>query len=93
MVSAVMFDLCSTLVDWPNWKEAVERFGEGFVGDMFERSEPDEVVSLPRTELVSKLERSGLMYELVDAPPGDQTQPETLPVMLAWEFAEGLRGR
>jgi hypothetical protein len=33
------------------------------------------------------------MYVLVDAPPGDQTQPETLPVMLTWEFAEGLRGR
>jgi hypothetical protein len=32
------------------------------------------------------------MYVLVDAP-GDQTQPETLPVMLTWEFAEGLRGR
>ena len=73
MVSAVIFDLGSTLVDWPNWEEAVERFGEGFVSDM--------------------LERSGLMYVLVDAPPGDQTQPETLPVMLAWEFAEGLRGR
>jgi hypothetical protein len=39
------------------------------------------------------LERSGLMYVLVDAPPGYQTQPETLPVMLVWEFAEGLRGR
>jgi FMN phosphatase YigB (HAD superfamily) len=94
MVSAVIFDLGSTLVDWPNWEEAVERFGEGFVSDMFEHSEPDEVVSLPRTQLVSVLERSGLMYVLVDAPPGDQTQPETLPViMLAWEFAEGLRGR
>ena len=93
MVSAVIFDLGSTVVDRPNREEAVERFGEGFVSDMFERSEPDEVVSLPRTELVSMLERSGLMYVLVDAPPGDQTQPETLPVMLAWEFAEGLRGR
>ena len=93
MVSAVIFDLGSTLVDWPNWEEAVERFGEGFVSDTFERSQPDEVVSLPRTQLVSKLERSGLMYVLVDAPPGDQTQPETLPVMPAWEFAEGLRGR
>jgi FMN phosphatase YigB (HAD superfamily) len=84
MVSAVIFDLGSTLVDWPNWQEAVERFGEGFVSDMFERSEPDEVVLLPRTELVSMLDRSGLMYVLVDVPPGDQTQqPETLPVMLA----------
>ena len=52
MVSAVIFDLGGTLVDWPNWEEAVEGFGEGFVSDMFERSEPDEVVSLPRTELV-----------------------------------------
>ena len=93
MVSAVIFDLGGTLVDWPDREGAVERFGEGFVSDMFERSEPDEVVSLPRTELVSMLERSGLMYVLVDAPPGDQTQPETLPVMVAWEFAEGLRGR
>jgi hypothetical protein len=93
MLSAVIFDLSSTLVDWPNWEEAVERFGEGFVSDTFERSQPDEVVSLPRTQLVSMLERSGLMYVLVDAPPGDQTQPETLPVMPAWEFAEGLRGR
>ncbi len=93
MLSAVIFDVSSTLVDWPNWEEAVERFGEGFVSDTFERSQPDEVVSLPRTQLVSKLERSGLMYVLVDAPPGDQTQPETLPVMPAWEFAEGLRGR
>jgi FMN phosphatase YigB (HAD superfamily) len=93
MVSAVIFDLGGTLVDWPDGEEAVEHFGEGFVSDMFERSEPDEVVSLPGTELVSMLERSGLMYALVDAPPGDQTQPETLPVMLAWEFAEGLRGR
>ena len=89
----MIFHLGSTLVDWPNGEEAVERFGEGFVSDMFERSEPDEVVSLPRTQLVSVLERSALMYVLVDAPPGDQTQPETLPVMLAWEFAEGLRGR
>ena len=93
MVSAVIFDLGGTLVDWPDGEEAVEHFGEGFVNDMFERSEPDEVVSLPRTELVSMLERSGLMYVLVDAPPGDQTQPETLPVMLAREFAEGLRGK
>ena len=93
MLSAVIFDLSSTLVDWPNWEEAVERFGEGFVSDTFERSQPDEVVSLPRTQLVSMLQRSGLMYVLVDAPPGDQTQPETLPVMPAWEFAEGLRGR
>ena len=93
MVSAVIFDLGGTLVDWPDGEEAVEDFGEGFVSDMFERSEPDEVVSLPGTELVSMLERSGLMYALVDAPPGDQTQPETLPVMLAWEFAEGPRGR
>ena len=93
MVSAVIFDLGSTLVDRPNREGAVERFGEGFVSDTFERSEPDEVVSLPRTELVSMLERSGLMYLLVDAPPGYQTQPETLPVMLAWEFAERLRGR
>jgi FMN phosphatase YigB (HAD superfamily) len=93
MVIAVIFDLGGTLVDWPDGEEAVEHFGEGFVNDMFERSEPDEVVSLPRTELVSMLERSGLMYVLVDAPPGDQTQPETLPVMLAWEFAEGRRGR
>ena len=94
MVSAVIFDLGGAFVDWPDGEEAVaERFGEGFVSDMFDRSEPDEVVSLPRTELVSMLERSGLMYVLVDAPPGDQTQPETLPVMLAWEFAEGLRGR
>ena len=52
MVSAVIFGLGSTLVDWPNWEEAVERFGGGFVSDMFERSEPEEVVSLPRTELV-----------------------------------------
>jgi FMN phosphatase YigB (HAD superfamily) len=93
MVSAVIFDLGGTLVDWPDGEEAVEHFGKGFVSDMFECSEPDEVVSLPRTELVSMLERSGLMYVLVDAPPGYQTQPETLPVMLAWEFAEGLRGR
>ena len=93
MVSAVIFDLGGTFVDWPDGEEAVEHFGEGFVRDMFDRSEPDEVVSFPRTELVSMLERSGLMYVLVDAPPGDQTQPETLPVMLAWEFAEGLRGR
>ena len=93
MVSAVIFDLGSTLVNWPHWEEAVERFGEGFVSDMFERSESDEVVSLPRMQPVSMLERSGLMYVLVDAPPGDQTQPETLPVMLAWEFAVGLRGR
>jgi FMN phosphatase YigB (HAD superfamily) len=64
MVSAVIFDLGGTVVDRPNREEAVERFGEGFVSDMFERSEPDEVVSLPRTELVSMLERSGLMYVL-----------------------------
>ena len=77
MVSAVIFDLGSTLVDWPDGEAAVKHFGEGFVS----------------TELVSMLERSGLMYVLVDAPPGYQTQPETLPVMLTWEFAEGLRGR
>lgn len=94
MLSAVIFDLSSTLVDWPNWEEAVERFGEGFVSDTFERSQPDEVVSLPRTELVSMLEALWPhVSALVDAPPGDQTQPETLPVMPAWEFAEGLRGR
>ena len=93
MVSAVIFDLGSTLVDWPNREGAVERFGEGLVSDTFERSEPDEVVSLPRTQLVSMLERSGLMYVLVNAPPGYQTQPETLPAMLAWVFVEGLRGR
>jgi hypothetical protein len=52
MVNAVIFDLGGTLVDWPDREGAVERFGEGFVSDMFERSEPDEVVSLPRTELV-----------------------------------------
>ena len=53
MVSAVIFDLGGTLVDWPDGEAAVKHFGEGFVSDMFERSEPDEVVSLPRTELAS----------------------------------------
>jgi FMN phosphatase YigB (HAD superfamily) len=75
MVSAVIFDLGGTLVDWPDGEEAVEHFGEGFVSDMFECSEPDEVVSLPRTELVSMLECSGLMYVLVDAPLATKPSP------------------
>jgi hypothetical protein len=82
MVSAVIFDLGGTLVDWPDGEEAVEHFGKGFVSDMFECSEPDEVVSLPRTELVSMLECSGLMYVLVDAPLA--TKPSPRPSRLCW---------
>ena len=71
--------------------DAVDSYGEEFTGRMFDNTEPTEVVSLSRSELVSVLDSSGLMYVLVDPPPGDQPQPEHLPIRLAWEFAEGLR--
>jgi len=71
--------------------EAVDRYGEEFTSRMFDNAEPDEVISLSRSELVSLLNSSGLMYVLVDPLPGDQPQPENLPIRLAWEFAEGLR--
>jgi hypothetical protein len=64
---------------------------EEFTNRMFDNMEPEKVVSLSRSELVSVLDSSGLMYVLVDPTPGDQPQPEHLPIRLAWEFAEGLR--
>jgi hypothetical protein len=71
--------------------DAVNRFGEEFLSRMVDNTEPEEVVSLSPSELVSVLDSSGLMYVLVDPTPGDQPQPENLPIRLAWEFAEGLR--
>jgi hypothetical protein len=71
--------------------DALDRFGEELTNRMFDNTNPDKVVSLSRSELVSVLDSSGLMYVLVDPSPGDQPQPEQLPIQLAWEFAEGLR--
>jgi hypothetical protein len=71
--------------------DAVERYGEEDTSQTFDNTEPAEVVSLSRSELVSVLGTSGLMYVLVDPQPGDQPQPEHLPIRLALEFAEGLR--
>jgi hypothetical protein len=71
--------------------DAVDRYGENNTSRMFDNTEPSEVVSLSRLELATMLGSSGLMYVLVDPLPGDQPQPENLPIRLAWEFAEGLR--
>jgi hypothetical protein len=71
--------------------DAVDRYGEEFTSRMFDNTEPDEVISLSRSELASMLDSSGLMYVLVDPPPGNQPQPENHPIRLAWEFAEKLR--
>ena len=72
--------------------DAVNRYGEERTSQMFENTEPSEVVSLSRSELASMLDGSDLMYVLVDPHLGDQPQPENLPIRLAWEFAEELRG-
>ena len=69
--------------------DGVGGHGEEFTNRRFDNTEPERVVSLSRSELLSVLDSSGLMYVLVDPPPGDQ--PEHLPIRLAWEFAEGLR--
>jgi hypothetical protein len=74
-----------------NYIDGVGGHGEEFTNRMFDNMEPEKVVSLSRSELVSVLDSSGLMYVLVDPTPGDQPQPEHLPIRLAWEFAEGLR--
>src|SRR5215218_4445012 len=74
-----------------NYLDGVGGHGEEFTNRMFDNMEPEKVVSLSRSELVSVLDSSGLMYVLVDPTPGDQPQPEHLPIRLAWEFAEGLR--
>ncbi len=71
--------------------DGVGGHGEEFTNRMFDNMEPEKVVSHSRSELVSVLDSSGLMYVLVDPTPGDQPQPEHLPIRLAWEFAEGLR--
>jgi len=71
--------------------DASDRYGEEFTNRMFDNTNPDKVVSLSRSELFSVIDNSGLMYVLVDPPPGDQPQTEQLPIRLAWEFAEGLR--
>jgi hypothetical protein len=71
--------------------DAIDRYGEEFTSKMFNNTESPQVVSLSRSELVTMLDNSGLMYVLGDPPPGDQPQPERLPIRLAWDFAEELR--
>jgi hypothetical protein len=71
--------------------DAVDRYGEEATSRMFDSTEPAEVVSLSRSELVSMLDGSSLMYVIVDPLPGDQPQPGTFATRLAWDFAEELR--
>src|SRR5215203_3275894 len=72
--------------------EAVRGYGEDLVNGALENSAPDDVASLSRAELASMLDRSGVVYVLVDPTPGNLPQPQPLPVWLAWEFMERLRG-
>jgi hypothetical protein len=71
--------------------DGVSGHGEELTNQMYKNTEPEKVVSLSRSELLSVLDSSGLMYVLVDPTPGDQPQPEHHPIQLAWELAEGLR--
>jgi hypothetical protein len=74
--------------------DVVSRYGEEFANELIDGAEPSEVVSLSRSELLSMLDSSNLMYVVVDPQPGDQPQSEDPAklVVLAWEFAEALRG-
>jgi hypothetical protein len=74
--------------------EAAKRSMDRLASDAYldaVNQEPSEVFSLSRSELVSMLDGSGLMYVVVDPLPVDQRHHENLQIRLAWEFAEELR--